>query len=90
MHALVAKLGWACRSIRIVEGKHFSAVYTLGGGLSVHDLPSYFSFFFSMAVLLFMIHDKLRYLYSKGCVKSCDRFRGEQRMDIIVSNIRCL
>jgi len=73
MHALVAKLGWVCKSIRMVEGRHFSAVYTLGG-LSVRDLASYFSFFFSMAVLLFMIHDELRYFYPEGCVKAVTGF----------------
>lgn len=54
LHALVAKPGWACKSIGMVEVRHFSAVYIMGGRLSVCDSVGTFSFL-STAVLLFMI-----------------------------------
>jgi hypothetical protein len=50
------------------RGEAFFGCIYLGGGLSVRGWASYSSFFFSMAVLLFIIHDELQYFYSEGCV----------------------
>ena len=50
------------------RGEAFFGCIYFGEGLSARDLASYFSYFFSMAVLLFIIHDELQYFYSEGCV----------------------